>query len=190
MKIALIYGSVRESRQGIKAARFIKKQLEAHNHTVTLVDPIEYPLPFLDKMYKEYEEGQAPELLEELHIILNEADGFIMVSAEYNHSVPPALKNILDHFQKEFFFKPAGIATYSAGPFGGTVAQSHLRVILGELGMATPSTTFQVSKVQDAFDEEGNAIEKAYERRIQQFLKEFDWYLDIMKEGRKKGTPF
>jgi len=52
--IAVIYGSVRTSRQGIKGARFLVKKLEERGHNVTLIDPMEYKLPLLDKMYKEY----------------------------------------------------------------------------------------------------------------------------------------
>jgi NAD(P)H-dependent FMN reductase len=54
--------------------------------------------------------------------ILKAADGFVIVSAEYNHSIPAALKNILDYFQSEYLYKPSAIVTYSAGPFGGVRA--------------------------------------------------------------------
>ena len=60
MNIAVLYGSARRSRQGIKAARFIVRKLEEREHAVTLVDSQEYALPMLDKMYKEYDAGDAP----------------------------------------------------------------------------------------------------------------------------------
>ncbi len=52
LKIVIFYGSVRSERQGIKAARFIVKKCQERKHEVTLIDPVEYPLPLLDKMYK------------------------------------------------------------------------------------------------------------------------------------------
>ncbi len=186
--ITVLYGSVRSGRQGIKAARFVVQQLERRGHTVTLIDPLELELPLLDRMYKEFD--KAPEPMETIHEALDSAEGIVVVSAEYNHSVPAALKNLLDHFQQEYYCKPAGIVTYSAGPFAGTRAQVHLRVILGELGMVTPSIMFGISKVQDAFDDRGTDLSGEYTRRIQKFLDEFEWYVDALRGARLNGIPF
>ena len=190
LKIAVIYGSVRAQRQGIKAARFIVKKLKDRNHEVTLIDPLEHKLPLLDKRYSDYEKGKAPEAMEKVAEIMNNADGFVIVSGEYNHSIPPALKNILDHYYIEYLFKPSAIVTYSGGPFGGVRATAQLRAILGELRMVTIPTMFPVSMVQDAFDENGNAIEKEYDKRVVKFLDEFEWHCNALKEARKKGLPY
>ncbi len=64
LNTAVIYGSVRGDRQGIKAARFVVAKLEKRGHAVTLVDPLEYPLPLLDLMHNEFEKGQAPDAME------------------------------------------------------------------------------------------------------------------------------
>lgn len=190
LNIAVIYGSVRgERRQGIKAARFIVNNLEARGHQVTLVDPLEYRLPLLDLMYKEYEEGQAPEAMEKVARILRNADGFIIVSAEYNHGEPAALKNLLDHFQSEYLYKPSGIVTYSAGSFGGVRALITLRAVLAELGTPSIPSAFPISKIRTAFDDEGNALDAAYDRRIGKFLDEFDWYANALKNARERGEP-
>ena len=190
LNIAVIYGSVRaERRQGIKAARFVVSKLEARNHAVTLVDPLEYELPLLDLMYKEFEEGQAPKAMEKVGRILENADGFIIVSAEYNHGEPAALKNLLDHFQSEYLFKPSGIVTYSAGPFGGVRALITLRAILAELGTPSIPSAFPISKIGEAFDDDGNAADKAYDRRIGKFLDEFEWYANALKHARELECP-
>lgn len=181
---AVLYGSVRTERQGIKAARFIVNQLKSRGHEVTLLDPLEYPLPFIDKMYKEYEEGQAPEMIEKVAQILKKADAFVMVCGEYNHGIPPAFKNMLDYYQVEYHYKPSGIACYSGGPFGGVRSAVHLRAVLAELGTPSIPTLFPVTAVQDAFDEKGNAIEKAYERRVVGFLDELEWYTEALKVKR------
>ena len=65
------------------------------------------------------------------------ADAFIIVSGEYNHSIPPALSNLLDHFLEEYFWRPSAIVCYSGGSFGGVRAAVQLRAMLCELG--TPS---------------------------------------------------
>jgi NAD(P)H-dependent FMN reductase len=184
LNIAVLYGSVRTERQGIKAARFVAKQLEASGHEVTLVDPLEYPLPFLDKMYKEYEEGKAPEMIEKVAQIMKKADAYAVVTGEYNHSIPPVLKNMLDHYQAEYHHKPAGVVSYSAGPFGGVRSAVHIRAILGELGMVSIPTMFPISAVQDSFDDEGNAVDKNYERRVKKFIEELEWYGEALKIKR------
>ena len=187
--IAVIYGSVRTNRQGIKGALFLVEQLKKRGHDVTLIDTQEADLPMLDKMYKEYDKGTAPESLEKVATQLNHADGFVVVSGEYNHSITPALKNLLDHYQGEYLFKPSAIATYSAGPFGGARASVHLRAIVGELGMPSIPSMFAMSAVQKSFDEEGNAIDEAYNRRVKRFLEEFEWYLAAFYNQRQQGTP-
>ncbi len=97
----VILGSVRSDRQGRRAARFLVRSLEARGHEAPLVDPAELKLPLLDRMYKEYPKGKAPEALERLAALYGRADAFVVVSAEYNHSIPPALSNTLDHFLEE-----------------------------------------------------------------------------------------
>ena len=125
LHFVVLYGSVREARQGIKAARFIVEQLARRGHTTSLVDPLEQRLPLLDRMYKEYAKGTAPPVLEALATTYRAADGFVVVSGEYNHGIPPALKNLLDHFLEEYFFRPSAIVCYSAGAFGGVRAAMH-----------------------------------------------------------------
>jgi NAD(P)H-dependent FMN reductase len=186
LNTAVIYGSARQGRQGIKAARFVVRKLEERGHAVTLVDSLEHPLPFLDLMYKEYEEGKAPKAMEMVGEILNTADGFIIVSAEYNHSIPAALKNLLDHFQSEYLYKPSAIVTYSAGPFGGVRALINLRAILAELGTPSIPSAFPVSQVQDAFDDDGNPLDQAYNERIVKFLDEYEWYANALKHARSQ----
>ncbi len=82
LHFAVFYGSVRSERQGIKYARFLKAQLAARGYQVSFVDPIEYRLPLLDKMHKEYPAGAAPDPLPELADIIRSADGFMIVSGE------------------------------------------------------------------------------------------------------------
>jgi NAD(P)H-dependent FMN reductase len=182
---AVIYGSARRSRQGINAARFIVKQLTKRGHEVELIDSNQFQLPMLDLMYKEYEPGQAPPAMEHVASVLRNADGFIVVSGEYNHSVPAALKNLLDHFQSEYHYKPSGIVTYSAGPFGGVRNLVNLRGILAELGTPAIPSAFPVMKIQSAIDEEGNALDANYEKFVVKFLDEFEWYARALKVGRE-----
>ncbi len=184
LNTAVIYGSARRDRQGIKAARFVVRKLDERGHDVTLVDSEKYDLPMLDWMYKEYEPGQAPAGMQKVADILSAADGFVIVSAEYNHSIPAAIKNLLDHYQNEYLYKPSGIVTYSAGPFGGIRALVNLRGILAELGTPSIPSAFPISQIHSAFDDDGNAVDAAYDERIVKFLDEYEWYANALKHAR------
>lgn len=184
LKTAVIYGSARRDRQGIKAARFVVRKLSERGHDVDFVDTQVYELPLLDRMYKEYDAGEAPAAMENVAKILRSADGFVVLSAEYNHSIPAALKNLLDHYQSEYHYKPSAIVTYSAGPFGGVRALVNLRAILAELGTPSIPSAFPISQVWKSFDDDGNAVDEAYETRIVKFLDEYEWYTKAMKHAR------
>lgn len=185
LNIAIFYGSVRTERQGIRAARFIESCCRERGHKVTLIDPLVYPLPLLDKMYKEYEPDEAPEMLQRLARIVVLADAYIIVSGEYNHTVPPALSNLLDHFLEEYFWKPSAIVCYSAGSFGGVRAAMTLRAMLAELGMSSIPSLLPVPKVQQAFDEEGVPKDENMYKRADKFLIELEWYARALKAARE-----
>ena len=190
MKIAVIYGSNRSDRQGIKAAKFVVNKLKERNLETILIDTKEYELPFLDKMYKEYPQGEAPAIMEEIHKILENAEGFVIVSGEYNHSIPAVLKNLLDHFQSEYYFKPSAIVSYSAGPFGGMRVAMHLRALLAELGMPSIPSIFPISAIYQSINDKGEAVDENYDKRIVRFIDEFEWYVSAFKTQRKIGIPY
>src|SRR5689334_16003962 len=91
--IAVLLGSVRRDRMGSRAAKLVVDELERRGHEIHIVDPCEVQLPLLDRMYKEHQPGEAPEEMERLAALYRKVDGFIVISGEYNHGIPPALKN-------------------------------------------------------------------------------------------------
>ena len=190
LNFPVILGSVRHERIGLRVARFAVTALKERGHQVTFVDPIEFALPLLDRMYKEYQPGQAPEVLERLAGKLKAADAFIIVSGEYNHSIPPALSNLLDHFLEEYFWRPSGIVCYSAGGFGGVRAAMQLRAMLCELGTPSVPSLLPVPHVQDAFDDEGRPHDQEYQRRAGRFLDELEWYAKALAAARAQGVPY
>jgi len=190
LNFLVLYGSVRSERQGIRFARFLEAQLGRRGHDATLVDPRELSLPLLDKMYKEYPKGAAPKPMQTMAELIRPADGVLVVSGEYNHGIPPALKNLLDHFLEEWFWRPSAIACYSAGAFGGVRAGVQLRATLAELGMPSIPSMLPMPKVQDQFEEDGRPRDPAHERRAARFLDEFEWYARALKEARAQAVPY
>jgi len=190
LNLAVILGSVRRDRVGVRVAQYVVRELGVREHAVTLVDPVEYRLPLLDRMYKEHATGEAPEMLEKLAGILRQADGYVIVSGEYNHSIPPAMSNLLDHFLEEYFFKPSAIVCYSQGAFGGVRAAMQLRAMLAELGMSSIPSILPFPKVQNLLDEAGNLKQEMAGKSVSRFVSELEWYAEALRTARRKGRPY
>lgn len=191
MNITIIVGSVRDERQGIKAVRFAKNELDERGHDVSLIDPKKDEYPFLNKMWKEYEEGEAPNVLEKGAEKIQAADGILLVTAEYNHSVPPALKNVLDHYLESFSFKPSAIMCYSAGSFGGVRAMIALRSIVAEQGMPSIPSIYPIPEIQNNLSENGEPQRDDMKPRFDDFAEEFEWYMEAFaKQREREGTLY
>jgi NAD(P)H-dependent FMN reductase len=186
----VILGSVRSDRKGIRAARFIMRQLGELGHETLLVDPLELKLPLLDRMYKEHPKGGAPEPLERLAGLFRRADAFVIVTAEYNHSIPPALSNTLDHFLEEYFWRPSAIVCYSAGRFGGVRAAMQLRAMLCELGMPSISSLLPIPEIGKTLDPDGVPQQPWLEKSAKRFADELTWYAEALRRQRAEGTPY
>lgn len=190
LTVPVILGSVRSDRIGIRAARFLTAKLEARGHAAPLVDPAELKLPLLDRMYKEYPAGTAPEALETLAALYRRSDAFLVVSAEYNHGVPPALSNTLDHFLEEYYWRPSAICCYSAGQFGGVRAAMPLRAMLAEMGMPSIPSLLPIPRLQTVIDDQGKPGEPWLDRAADRFLAELEWYAEALRGRRAGGTPY
>ena len=101
-KIALIVGSVRHDRQGIKVARWMEQNLIDRNHVVFFIDPIEINLPLLDRMYKEM--TNPSEKLIDLHEKIKAPEGYMPVTPEYNHSTSAANEKYVGLFFGRILF--------------------------------------------------------------------------------------
>lgn len=184
LNVLVVLGSVRRDRVGDRLGRHLVAALEARGHVPDLLDPLETRLPLLDRMFKEYPDGEAPEAMVDAAHRIVAADAVIVVSAEYNHGIPPALKNLLDHFLEEWFGKPAGIATYSVGRYGGVRAAMQLRMTMPELGMPTISTLLPVPGIGDALDPEGQGAPDWLAKATEGFLAELEWWAEAARSQR------
>jgi NAD(P)H-dependent FMN reductase len=190
LELAVILGSVRRDRIGIRVARYAVAALQARGHRVTLVDPVEYALPLLDRMYKEYAAGEAPETLEKLAGVVKKAEAYVVVSGEYNHSIPPALSNLMDHFLEEYFFKPSAIMCYSVGGYGGVRAAVQLRSMLAEMGTSSIPSILPFPKAHVLLDEQGRPTSDRLDKSASRFFDELEWYAKALTAARGQGTPY
>jgi NAD(P)H-dependent FMN reductase len=190
LRIVVLLGTVRSDRKGSRAAAHVERGFRARGHDVSRVDPVEIRLPLLDRMYKEYPKGTAPPPLEDLAALYRSADAFVVVCGEYNHSIPPALSNLLDHFLEEYFWRPSAIVCYSTGQFGGVRAAMQLRAMLCELGMPSIPSLLPVPRIETALGEDGQASDPGMDKRFARFAAELEWYAAALKAGRERGVPY
>src|SRR3989440_704673 len=160
-RILVFYGSYRRDRLGIRLAQFVVEGLRGRGNDVELIDAKAVGLPMLDRMYKEYPKGEAPAALEKLAGQIRGADGFVLISGEYNWGVQPGLKNLTDHFLEEWFWRPAAIASYSAGRLSGAHAATAWHGTLCEMGMVVVSSTLSVGPIAQTLSENGEPIGEA-----------------------------
>jgi len=188
--ILVFYGSYRVDRLGIRLADYLVKQFRARGADVELIDAKAVGLPMLDRMYKEHPKGEAPEPLERLAGLFRRADAFVIVTAEYNHSIPPALSNTLDHFLEEYFWRPSAIVCYSGGRFGGVRAAMQLRAMLCELGMPSISSLLPIPEIGKTLDADGTPQQPWLEKSAKRFADELTWYAEALRRQRAEGTPY
>lgn len=119
LDILALYGSYRRGRLGIRLADYLIRSFEGLGHKAELVDAKAIDLPMLDRRYSDYPAGEAPAAMAHLAERLSAADAFVFVAGEYNRGMQPGLKNLVDHYLKEFDRRPAAIASYSMVRFAG-----------------------------------------------------------------------
>ncbi|MCP3466226.1 MULTISPECIES: NADPH-dependent FMN reductase [unclassified Bradyrhizobium] len=191
-RILVFYGSYRSDRMGIRLAHFVVDGLRSRGDEVTLIDAKAVGLPMLDRMYKEHPKGEAPEALERLATQIRDADGFVFVSGEYNWGIQPGLKNLTDHFLEEWFWRPAAIASYSAGRFSGARAATAWHGTLSEMGMVVISSTIAVGPIAQTLSAEGEPTGeggKALERSFPRFADDLTWWVEAAKAQRARKQP-
>jgi NAD(P)H-dependent FMN reductase len=191
-RILVFYGSYRSDRLGIRLARFVVAGLRSRGLDVELIDAKAVGLPMLDRMYKEYEKGQAPAVLEKLAGQIRDADGFVFITGEYNWGVQPGLKNLTDHFLEEWFWRPAAIASYSAGRFAGARSATAWHGTLSEMGMVVISSSLAVGPIAQTLTAEAEPIGEgghALQRAFPRFADDLQWWIEAAKAQRQRKAP-
>ncbi len=190
--ILVFYGSYRSDRMGIRLADYLTTQFTSRGDKAELIDAKDIGLPMLDRMYKEFAPGRAPEAMQKLAQKIKAADAFVFVTGEYNWGIQPGLKNLTDHFLEEWFWRPAAIASYSAGRIAGARANTAWHGVLSEMGMVVISSTITVGPIGQTLDQHGTpqgdagaALTKSFGR----FADDLAWWTEAAKTQRAKQQP-
>lgn len=188
MNFLIFLGSVRTSepphpaRLGLRVAHACSAHLSRSGEIDSkMIDPLDINAPREFKPHFSYRAGQAPQPLQALADMIQQADGFVMVSPEYNHSMSPALMDLLNHFGSSLFsYKPSAIVTYSAGQWGGARAAVGMRPFLSELGCLPVSAMVHIPHAQDVFEEDGRyraaADQAAWTKYLERTFAQLRWW--------------
>ena len=190
--VLVFYGSYRATRIGIRMATFVTTELRARGAAAELIDAREVGLPILDRMYKEYPKGTAPQAMEALAGKIRAADAFVFVVGEYNWGPQPGLKNLTDHFLEEWFWRPAAVVSYSPGRLSGARAASAWHPILSEMGMVVISSTVAVGPIAETFDDQGQPIGEAgrlTQRAFRRLADDLAWWTSAARLQRARHAP-
>ena len=191
-RILVFYGSYRSDRFGIRLANFVVEGFRTRGDDVELIDAKAVGLPMLDRMYKEYPKGAAPAALEKLAGQIRAADGFVFITGEYNWGIQPGLKNLTDHFLEEWFWRPAAIASYSAGRFAGARAGLAWHGMLSEMGRVVISSAIAVGPIAQTLSADGKPIGeggKALEHAFPRFADDLTWWMEAAKAQQARKKP-
>ncbi|MBA3971060.1 MAG: NAD(P)H-dependent oxidoreductase [Bacteroidetes bacterium] len=181
LKIAIISASVREGRKSPNVAKYFYNYINENKLAEPeILDLKEFNFPLFDErlMYQKDPSEKAKMFSQKV----TEADAVIIVFPEYNSGFPASLKNVIDLLVKEWYHKPVGLVSVSAGGFGGVNAMALLQSVLTKI-KAVPVASFPVPKVEENFDENGTATDKeGTDKRAAAFMKEVIWFAEAFNK--------
>jgi NAD(P)H-dependent FMN reductase len=186
VKIGIILGSTRNGRVGERVAAWIHGQAHARGDLeAELLDLRDYPLGFY--------EHPAPPMKAELSYTrdvekrwwerINDKDGFVIVSPEYNHGYPGVLKNALDFAYAPWNRKAVALVSYG-GAAGGVRAAEQLRLVSIELQMAPIRDEVNIPLAFKAFDDRGEPVDGRLNARAATMFRELVWWARVLRDGR------
>jgi NAD(P)H-dependent FMN reductase len=185
-KIGIILSTTRQARFADRPAKWVQKIAEARGDAdYEIVDLRDYPLPFFEAVGSPRFVPNTNEVAIKFAKKLEELDGYIFVTAEYNHTVPGVLSNALSYVFNEMEHKPGAFVGY--GTAGAARAVEHLRMLVVELSMVP--TRFAVHINMEPFRamlmEGKDFADYPYlAPTVTTMLDELAWYARVLKDGR------
>jgi NAD(P)H-dependent FMN reductase len=193
-KLLVIMGSTRPTRAVDRFMPWVMSHLQAHgDFDVELVDLRDWPLPFFAEHFGTLGDPADPTYSDPLvrawNAKVKAADAFLVVTPEYNHSIPAALKNAIDSVWMSFGFrnKPVAAFGYSAGIGGGIRSIEHLTQMFVEADAVPLRNATVVPFVHDAFDEQGRPVNPMTTAALTITLDDLSWWTSALQKARAEG---
>lgn len=190
LKIKVILGSTRQQRFGEQPAKWIADKARAKGLDVEILDLRDYPLPFFDEPMSPtmaaMKDAYPYPVSAQWTAKIGEADGFIMVAAEYNHGYTAVLKNAIDYVSREWNKKPVAFVGY--GSVGGARAIEQLREVVCELQMVPVRAAVHMTNFWNLLDEKGMIKTESFEASADAMIDHLVWWTDVLKAARDKDV--
>ena len=194
LRLQIIVGSTREGRNADSVCRWLLPMTQSHGaFEVETLDLRDWPLPFFQETIASVGDFADPTFSDPLvrrwNSKIGEADAYIMITPEYNCSIPAVLKNAIDtvFFSFRFRQKPVAFVAYSLGFTAGARAVEHLKQIMLETDAVPVRTPTLIPSVANAFDDEGKATDPSLPSRLIVMLDDLAWLGNALKSARKEG---
>jgi NAD(P)H-dependent FMN reductase len=187
LDLPILLGTVRNERRSIWVARYVESLLSKRPDVTTrLWDAAD--LPFGNLVRREWEMTERPDVVDQFVHAMDQADGFVIVTPEYNYGIPGTLKNLIDHLFDEWNRKPFGFITDGAA-MGGTRAQDQLRQVIAGIRAISIPTSIPVQWIEKTWDQTGPKTERNdWNSRFDRFFLELEWYARALQRERQDSA--
>ena len=176
--IPIILGTARAGRESEKAVDYVLSEVRGRTEIETeIIDVRDYRLPATDNSEESEQAKRWGERAEK-------ADGFIIITPEYNHGYPGELKMFLDMIYDQYARKPVAICGVSDGVLGGARMAEQLKLVLLEFHMM-PVGSVYFAKVNTLFGNGKIMDELYYQKRLERTLNELTWWAEALKRARR-----
>jgi len=194
LKLKIIIGSTRPTRAADVVAPWVIDQANAHGaFEVEVMDLRDWPLPLFQEHMGTIGDFKDPTYSEPIvrqwNHTLKEADAVLIITAEYLHSIPGALKNALDNVFVSWALrnKPLAAVGYSSGIAAGVRAVEHLMAVAIEAEAVPLRQTVLIPHVQEAFDDAGAPLDLGTRTAMTVMLDDLAWWGALLAQGRAQG---
>lgn len=191
LNLKILVGSSRDGRAADTVLPWLTRRIENHGgFDVEVLDPRDWNLPMFAESFASVGNPHDPTyshpLVRTWNKTISNADAVLIVTPEYNHSVPAVLKNALDtlFFSFALRHKPAAVVGYSGGPVGGARAVEHLVQILIEAEAVPLRNTVLIPAVQSAFAGSGDPVDVGTEAALSILLDDLTWWGRVLCDAR------
>lgn len=180
LNIPVILGTGREGRRSEPVAKFVYDQAQSYGFGCKFIDVRNYATPFTTK-------SDDDSIVQKWRKIANDADGFIIVTPEYNHSFPGELKILLDKAYAEYHRKPVGLCAVSSGGLGGARVVEHVLPMFNTYQLVSLKDGVYFSNVEEMIDDSEKIKDEFvefYTERLKKMFADVEWYANVLKAGR------